>query len=41
MNGISKKLVAAVTVAAFGILGVAAPVHAAGSTQQSRTVWCC
>lgn len=41
MNSISKKLVAAATVAAFGIVGVAAPVHAAASSQQARTVWCC
>lgn len=39
MNGITKKLIAAVAVSAFAIVGAAAPVAAAAP--QARTVWCC
>jgi hypothetical protein len=39
MNTTAKKLVAAVTIAAFGLVGAAAPAHAAKVEQ--RTLWCC
>ena len=41
MNGITKKLIAAVTVSAFVFLGAAAPVDAATPRPPARTVWCC
>ncbi len=39
MNSTAKKIVAAVTVAAFTLLGTTAPADAARS--ELRTVWCC
>ena len=39
MNATAKKLVVAVAVAAFTVLGVAAPASAA--RVQYKTVWCC
>lgn len=41
MNRMSKKLVAAAAIAALATMGAAAPVNAAGSAPQARTVWCC
>lgn len=40
MNGTAKKSIAAVAVAAFAIVGMAAPAEAAAKPQV-RTVWCC
>jgi hypothetical protein len=39
MNTTAKKLVVAVAVAAFTLLGAAAPADAAKS--EARTIWCC
>jgi hypothetical protein len=36
----TKKVVAAVTVALFALLGTAAPAEAGGRDSQ-RTIWCC
>ena len=41
MNRTSNKIVAAAAVAVLALMGAAAPVHAAGSVQHARTVWCC
>jgi hypothetical protein len=39
MHFTAKKLIATVAVAAFTLLGVAAPADAA--QRQERTIWCC
>jgi hypothetical protein len=39
MNATAKKLVVAVAVAAFTLLGAAAPADAA--KVEARTIWCC
>lgn len=39
MNTTAKKIVAAITIAAFSFMGTAAPAHAAKVEQ--RTLWCC
>lgn len=40
MNARTKKIVAAVAVAAFTLLGAAAPAEAGGKAE-TRNVWCC
>lgn len=39
MNSTAKKLVVAAAVAAFTLLGVAAPADAA--KVENKTIWCC
>jgi hypothetical protein len=39
MNTTAKKLVAAIAVAGFALLGTAVPAQAANAP--ARTVWCC
>ena len=39
MSKTTKKVIAVLSIAAFGVLGSAIPADAAGHT--SKTVWCC
>lgn len=41
MSSITKKVIAVLSIAAFGVLGSAIPAGAAAPSVQAKNVWCC